>query len=289
MTIAITGATGNLGRLAVQDLKARTQPGNLVALVRSPTKAADLGIAAREIDYDQPATLGPALAGVDTLLLISASDVGKRLLQHRNIIAAAKQAGVKRIVYTSLLRADSSPLSNLSAEHSATEAELKASGIPYTILRNGWYTENYTASIPAALANGAFFGSAGDGRISSATRADYAEAAAITATDASHNGKTYELAGDDAYTLADLAAELSLQTGRTIPYQNLPESEYAAALIGAGVPDAMARMFAGWDTGAAHGALFDNGHELSRLIGRPTTPLSIAVRDALALARKHAA
>ena len=289
MTIAITGATGHLGRLVVQDLKARTQPNNLVALVRSPAKAADLGIAARETDYDRPETLGPALAGVDTLLLISASDVGKRAPQHHNVIAAAKRAGVKRIVYTSLLRADSSPLRDLAVEHSTTEAELKASGIPHTILRNGWYTENYTGSIPAALANGAFFGSAGEGRISFATRADFAEAAAIAATDPKHDGKTYELAGDDAYTLADLAAELSLQTGRTIPYRNLPEAEYAAALVGAGVPDAMARMFAGGDTGAAHGALLDNGHELSRLIGRPTTPLSVAVRDALVVARKHAA
>lgn len=289
MTIAITGATGQLGRLVVRDLKARMAPTDLVALVRSPAKAADLGIAAREADYDRPETLGPALAGVDTLLLISASDVGKRAPQHRNVIAAAKRAGVKRIIYTSLLRADSSPLVDLAVEHSATEAELKASGLPYTILRNGWYTENYTGSIPVALANGAFFGSAGDGRISSATRADFAEAAAVAATDAAHDGKTYELAGDEAYTLSDLAAELSRQTGRTIPYRNLSEAEYAAALVGAGLPDGMARMIAGWDAGVARGALFDDGRQLSKLIGRPTTPLSVAVRDALEVARKQSA
>lgn len=281
MTIAITGATGQLGRLVVRDLKARVPATDLVALVRSPEKAADLGIAVREADYDRPETLGPALAGVDTLVLISASEVGKRTAQHHNVIEAAKRAGVKRIVYTSLLRADGSPIRDLAVEHSATEAEVKASGLRYTILRNGWYTENYTGSIPAALATGTFIGSAGEGRISSATRADFAEATAVVVTEPGHDGKTYELAGDAAYTLSDLAAELSRQTGRAIPYRNLPEGEYAAALVGAGVPDGMARMFAGWDTGVTKGALFDNGRQLSKLIGRPTTPLSTAVRDAL--------
>jgi NAD(P)H dehydrogenase (quinone) len=281
MTIAITGATGHLGRLVVRDLKARMQPTDLVALVRSPAKAVDLGIAAREAEYDRRETLVPALAGVDTLVLISASDVGKRAAQHHNIIEAAKHAAVKRIIYTSLLHADRSPLLDLAVEHVAAETELKASGLQYTILRNGWYTENYTGSIPAALANGAFLGSAGDGRISSATRADFAEAAAVAVTDPGHDGKTYELAGDEAYTLSDLAAELSRQTGRTIPYRNLPEAEYAAALVGAGVPDGMARMIAGWDAAVALGALFDDGHQLSKLIGRPTTSLSVAIRDAL--------
>lgn len=187
---------------------------------------------------------------------------------------------MQRVVYTSLLRADNSPLS-LAGEHHATEKELKASGLPFTILRNGWYTENYANSIPGALAGGAFLGSAGDGRISSATRADYAEAAVAVLTGAGHEGKTYELAGDEVYTLSDLAAEISRQTGKTIPYKNLPVAEYAAALAGFGVPEDFAQAIAGWDAAAAQGALFDDGRQLSALIGRPTTPLSTAVADAL--------
>jgi NAD(P)H dehydrogenase (quinone) len=278
--IAVTGATGQLGRLVIDGLKRSVGAEGIVALARSTAKAAELGVAVREADYDRPETLGPALAGVDTLLLISANEVGKRAAQHRNVIDAAKQAGVRRIVYTSLLHADSSPLS-LAGEHAATEAALRASDVPFTILRNGWYTENYTGSIHGALAGGAFIGSAGSGRISSATRADYAEAAVAAVTGAGHAGKTYELAGDDAWTLADLAAEISRQTGRTIPYQNLPEAEYAAALAGFGLPAELAQAIAGWDTGASQGALFDDSHQLSALIGRPTTPLHAAVADAL--------
>lgn len=285
MTIAVTGATGHLGRLVVRDLKARIAPTNILALVRSPARAAELGVSAREADYDRPETLGPALDGVETLVLISANEVGKRAQQHHNIIEAAKHARVKRVVYTSLLRADSSPIRDLAAEHFATESELKASGLQYTILRNGWYTENYTGSIPAALANGAFIGCAGDGRISSAARADYAEAAVVAVTESGHDGRTYELAGDDSYTLNDLAAEVSRQTGRTIPYRNMSEADYAAALVQAGLPNGLARMIAGWDTGVAQGALFDDGHELSKLIGRPTTPLADVVRDTLSAAR----
>lgn len=288
MTIAITGATGQLGRLVVQDLKARVPASELVALVRSRAKAADLGVAVRELDYDRADTIEPALARVDTLLLISSSEVGKRAAQHRRVIEAATRSGVKRIVYTSLLHADRSPL-DLAVEHRATEADLAASGVPFTILRNGWYTENYTASVPAALANGAFFGSAGAGRISSATRADFAEAAAVVLTGEGHEGRTYELAGDEAYTLADLAAELSSQAGRPIPYRDLPEAEYAAALAGMGLPDALARMIAGWDALAAQDALFDDGRQLSALIDRPTTPLRAAVADAVEAARRQAA
>ena len=281
MTIAITGATGQLGRLVVAKLKGKVPASDVVALARSPARAADLGVEARAAHYLKPETLASALAGVDRMLLISASEIGARLAQHRNVIDAAKGAGARRIVYTSLLHADTSPL-DLAVEHLRTEAELKASGIPFTILRNGWYTENHTGLIGAALAGGAFIGSAGDGRISFAPRADYAEAAVTVLTGEGHGGRTYELAGDDAHTLAELAAELSRQTGRRIPYRNLPEAEYAAALAGFGLPEALAQAIAGWDVGASQGALRDDGQQLSALIGRPTTPLPVAVADALA-------
>jgi NAD(P)H dehydrogenase (quinone) len=280
MTIAITGATGQLGRLVVAKLKARMIPSNLVALVRTPAKAADLGIAAREADYAKPETLDSALAQVDTLLLISSNEIGQRAQQHRNVIEAAKKAGVKHIVYTSLLHAETSAL-NLAAEHIDTEKMLKASGIGYTILRNGWYTENYTGSVPGALASGAFIGSAGSGKISSTARADYAEAAAVVLTSTGHEGKTCELAGDTAYTLTDLATEISRQVGRTIPYKNLPEADYAAALIGFGLPEGFAQAIASWDVGASKGALYEDGRQLSGLIGRPTTPLSKMVADTI--------
>lgn len=280
MTIVITGATGQLGRLVINKLKEKVSHTEIVALVRSPEKAQELGVTTREANYDQPDTLDRALAGVDTLLLISSSEVGKRTVQHHNVIEAAKKAGIKWIVYTSLLHADSSSLS-LAEEHLATEKELKASGIPFTILRNGWYSENYTGSIPGALAGGAFIGSAGEGKISSASRADYANAAVSVLTSEGHEGKTYELAGDESYTLSDLAAEISRQSGKTIPYKNLPESDYAAALTGFGLPESLAQAIAGWDTGASENALYDDSRELSKLIGRPTTPFSVAVADAL--------
>ena len=280
MTIAITGATGQLGRLVLDSLRKKAPVAGLAALVRSPEKATDLGVDAHEADYDRPATLDRALSGVRTLLLISGPVPGQRVAQHRNVIEAAKKAGVERVVYTSVLHADSSPL-DVAPDHRATEAALKASGVPYTILRNSWYTENYTGSISGALAGGALLGSAGDARISSATRADYAEAAAVVLTSGSHEGRIYELAGDEAWTLADLAAEISRQTGRSIPYRDLPAEEYARVLTGIGLPEGLARAIAGWDVAAAQGALFDDSRQLSRLIGRPTAPLAVAVADAL--------
>jgi NAD(P)H dehydrogenase (quinone) len=280
MTIAITGATVQLGRLVINQFKAKADAADIIALVRTPTKATDLGVTVRTADYTQPATLDDSLASVDTLLLISSNEIGQRAAQHHNVIEAAKKAGVKRIVYTSLLHADTSPL-GLADEHRATEAELKASGIAFTILCNGWYTENYTGSIPGALAGCAFIGSAGDGKISSAPRADYAAAAVAVLLGAGHEGKTYELAGDDSYTLSDLAAEISRQAAKTIPYKNLPEADYATALSSFGVSEGFAHAIAGWDVAAAQGALFDDGRQLSALVGRPTTPLSTSVADAL--------
>jgi NAD(P)H dehydrogenase (quinone) len=281
MTIAVTGATGQLGRLVIEQLKSRVGAGALLALVRDPAKAAGLGVTARAADYGRPETLAPALAGVETLLLISSSEVGQRVAQHRNVIDAARAAGVGRIVYTSLLHADVSPLS-LAAEHLETEAMVKASGLAFTVLRNGWYTENYTGSLAAAVAHGALIGSAGEGRISSAARVDFAEAAAVVLTTPGHEGRVYELAGDDAYTLADLAAEVSRQAGKAVAYNNLPPADYAGALAGFGLPAALAQAIASWDVDASNGALFDDGRVLSRLIGRPTTPFSKVVAAALA-------
>ena len=276
MTIAVTGATGHLGRLAIQALKSRLSTSAIVALARDPAKAADLGVAARAFDYNKPETLGPALTGVTKLLLISSSEIGRREAQHKAVIAAAKTAGVGLIAYTSVLHADTTPLS-LAPEHLASEAALKASGVPFVLLRNGWYTENYAASITAALTHGALVGSAGDGKISAAARADYAEAAAVVLTGEGHAGKTYELAGDTAFTMAGLAAEISRQSGKTIPYNDLPAAAFSKILQGAGFPPALAEAFAGWDADTAKGALFDDGHALSKLIARPTTPFAATV------------
>lgn len=280
MTIAITGATGQLGRLVISTLKGKTGPAAIAALARNPAKADDLGVEVRQADYAQPATLADALVGVETLLLISSSEVGQRIAQHLQVITAAKNAKVRRVVYTSVLHADTSPLA-LAEEHRATESALRESGLAHTILRNGWYTENYTAAIGPALANGALVGSAGDGLISSATRADYAEAAVAALIGGGHEGKTYELAGDQPYTLSDLAAEISRQSGKTIPYVNLPPLEYAAILAKAGLPEGFARMIASADDDASRGALHDDGRQLSALIGRPTTTLTQAVAEAL--------
>lgn len=278
--LAITGATGRLGRLAVKSLLEKVPADRLVALVRNPEKAADLGIAARQFDYSKPETMDAALKGVDKLLLISSSEVGQRAAQHQNVIDAAKRTGVRQIIYTSLLHADRSTIL-LAAEHRETEAALKASGIPHTVLRNGWYTENYAGSAGNALASGAVVGSVGAGRISSATRDDLAEAAATVLASDGHEGKVYELGGDDSYTLADLAAEISRQSGKTVVYNDLPEGEYAALLVSLGLPEGFAGLLANSDVQASKGALFDDSRQLSALIGRPTTPLSEAVASAL--------
>ena len=281
MKTGITGATGQLGRLVVEKLKQRQGPEDLVALVRSPEKAADLGVGSRAFDYKKSETLANALEGIDRLLLISGNEVGQRKAQHENVINAAKKSGTKWIVYTSLLYADTSSLS-LAKEHTETEEILKSSGIPYTILRNGWYTENYAGSISGAVGAGTLVGSAGEGKISSATREDYAEAAAVVLTSEGHEGKTYELAGDEAYTLAGLAAEVSRQIGKEIPYNNLSEEEYAGVLKSLGLPEGLAQAIAGWDVGASKNDLFNDSRVLSGLIGRPTTPLADAIKKALA-------
>jgi len=215
------------------------------------------------------------------VLLVSSNALGERVAQHGNVIDAARRAGVALLAYTSLLHADTSPL-GLAAEHTATEALLRASGVPHVLLRNGWYTENYLAGLPAVLQHGAVIGSAGEGRIASAARADYADAAAAVLTRDDQAGLVHELAGDTSYTLAEFAAEVGRQTGRTIPYINLPEADYRGALLGAGLPAPLAHLLADSDVGASKGGLFDDGHRLSQLIGRPTAALGAMVAAALA-------
>jgi len=282
--IVITGASGQLGRLVIQSLLTKVPASRIVAAVRNPEKVSDLaalGVQVRRADYTDSASLDAAFQGAEKVLLISSSEVGQRLAQHRNAIDAARRAGVALLAYTSLLHADTSPL-GLAGEHVATEAWLGQSGVPFVLLRNGWYTENYLASIPPALQHGAFIGSAGEGRIASAARADYAEAAAVALTTPEQSGKVYELAGDDAYTLAGFAAELSRQSGKAIPYVDMPENEYKSALIGARLPEPLAGLLADSDSGASRGGLFDDTRQLSALIGRPTTPLAVSMRAALA-------
>ncbi|QQA76058.1 SDR family oxidoreductase [Pectobacterium parmentieri] len=281
--IAITGASGQLGRLVIAQLLEKVPAGDIVALVRDVNKVADLsalGVQVKAADYNQPEALVSALQGVDNVLLISSSEVGQRAAQHRNVIEAAAKAGVKLLAYTSLLHADKSPLA-LAEEHRQTEALLKDSGLPHVLLRNGWYTENYAASIPAALEHGVFIGSAGEGKITSATREDFAAAAVAVLTQEGQAGKVYELAGDESYTLAELAAEISKQSGKSIGYQNLSEAEFTAALVSAGLPDVFAQIIADSDVGASKGGLFDGAKQLSQLIGRSTTPLSAVVKATL--------
>jgi NAD(P)H dehydrogenase (quinone) len=279
----VTGATGALGRLVIAQLQTRVPAARIVVLVRDVSKAAPLGVTARPFDYTSKTdALTAALKGIDTLLFIGSSEVGPlRAVQHLNVLAAAKAAGVQFLAYTSLLHADTSTIS-LAEEERVTEAALKASGIPHTLLRNGWYTENYLSSLGQWLSAGAILGSAGAGRIAAATRADFALAAAVVVTDPqAHVGKTYELVGDDAFTLADLAKEVSAQVGKEVPYSDLPPEKYTEILTAAGVPAVWAEGLPQFDVAASKGDLFDDSKQLSTLIGRPTTTLAAAVKDAL--------
>jgi len=281
--IVVTGATGQLGRLVIDSLLQSVPAKNIVAAVRDPEKAAAFsarGVQVRKADYTQPETLVKAFAGAEKLLLISSNEIGGRVAQHGAVIDAAVRSGVKLIAYTSVLHADSSPL-GLATEHQETEALLRRSGLPFVLLRNGWYTENYAASVPAALAHGAVLGSAGEGRIASAARADYAAAAAAVLTAENQAGRVYELAGDTAYTLGEFAAEIARQAGKPVVYKNLPESAYKSALTGFGLPEPVANLLADSDTGASKGALFDEGRQLSSLIRRPTTAMSRSVAAAI--------
>jgi NAD(P)H dehydrogenase (quinone) len=285
-TIVVTGATGHLGRLVLAELLRIAPNARLVGVARNAAAAKDLaarGVDIRTADYTKPASLATALAGADKVLLISANVVGQRVSQHRNVVDAAKSAGVKLIGYTSILRADTSPM-GLAVEHLATEKYIRSSGVPFVFLRNGWYTENYTGSIAAAVQHGVVLGAARNGRISAAARADYAAAAAVVLVGdvKSQAGKVYELAGDTAFTMAEYAAEVSRQSGKPVVYQDMPEAEYKVALQGFGLPEAVAAMLAESDAKAAEESLYDARREMSRLIGRATTPLDNTVANALA-------
>ncbi len=283
--IVVTGASGQLGRLVIADLLQKAPSAQLIGIVRNPAAAqslADQSVELRAADYDDPTSVEQALAGADKLLLISSSEIGpRRVGQHRNIIDAARAVGVSLLAYTSILHADKNPMA-LAIWHRETEALIRAAGVPFVMLRNGWYSENYTANSGAAAARGAIIGAAKDGRISSAARADFAAAAAeVLACHASHVNKIYELAGDTAYTLAELAAEIGRQSGKAVVYNDLSEAAYKAALQSTGLAEASAEIYAESDAKAAHGSLFDEGRKLSRLIGRPTTTMAQSVAAAL--------
>lgn len=275
--IVVTGTSGKLGRLVVGALLESTPPERVVAVARDPNKVADLaarGVVVRRGDYDQPETLRSAFEGAERLVFISGSEVGKRIAQHAAVIDAAKRARVAHVAYTSIVRADRNRM-RLATEHLATEKALFSSELPYTILRNGWYIENYTENLAPALAHGTWLGAAGDGRISAAPREDYARAlvAVITAPSA-HVSRVYELGGDTAFSMTELARALSEWAGRTIGYTNLTQEAYAAALIQAGVPAPFAETLADCDAGVARGELEVTSGHLHQLLGRDTTPLA---------------
>lgn len=284
-TYLVTGASGQLGRLTVQALLDRgVAPSDIVATARDTEVIADLaalGVVTRAADYTDPASLERAFAGVDRALLVSSSAIGERVAQHGNVIKAATAAGVDLLGYTSIIRANTSQLF-LAEEHRATEQLLADSGLPTVILRNSWYLENYTGQAATALEHGAVLGAAGDGRVSAATRADYAAAAAAALVADDQAGRVYELGGDHAFTLEEYAAALATVAGRPVAYRDLPAPDFSAALVGAGLPEPFADILADSDLGLARGELLTDSGDLSRLIGRPTTTPSEAIRAALA-------
>ncbi|MBN3833527.1 SDR family oxidoreductase [Burkholderia sp. Ac-20344] len=283
--IAVTGASGQLGHLVIHQLLQKVSPDQVVALVRDPAKAADLralGVTLRQADYDDPASLRDAFQGIERVLLISSTVPGQRLRQHKAVIDTAREAGVQFIAYTSMLRTDSSR-SILAGEHLATENHLIASGIDYVLLRNGWYIENHTAALPMAVEQGGLIASSGSGRFASASRVDYAAAAVAVLTQSGHSKRIYELAGDTAYTMDDLAAAVSARLNRTIAYRDLAPMEYEAALLETGLPGMIVDVIIDADAIALKGDLDSTSRELSRLIGRPTTTLAEAVQSALPL------
>ena len=281
-TYAVTGASGQLGKLVLEELLQKVEAKDVVAIVRDPSKISDYaakGVQVRQGDYDDPASLESALAGVDRLLLISGNALGERPRQHKNVIDAAKKAGVGYVAYTSILRADETPI-KLGDEHRATEATLAESGLSYDVIRNGWYNENYVGSLPAQVASGVITGAAGQGRVSSAARADYAAGAAAVLVNGK-GGEIYELAGDESWSMEEFAAEVSRQSGKEVKYQDMSEEDYARSLEAVGLPDYVARIVANSNASVADGALEENGRTLSSLTGRKTTPIDDTIAKAL--------
>ena len=281
MTILVTGATGNLGRLIIESLLERgAAPQSIVAGVRDVAKGADLsalGVAVAVVDYDQPATVASALEGVDSVVLVSGSEVGRRVAQHQAVIDAAKAAGVTKFVYTSAPKAPTSDLV-LAPEHKATEELIAAAGLPAVILRNNWYTENYAADLARAAETGVLAAGVGEGRVASASRKDFAEAAAVVLLEDGHIGQAYELGGDIAWTYSELAAAIADVTGRPVEYRALTAAEQTAALTAAGLDEGTVGFVVALDAGIRDGALGDTDGTLARLIGRPTTPLVDGLR-----------
>ncbi|MBT2445963.1 SDR family oxidoreductase [Streptomyces sp. ISL-43] len=287
MSIVVTGATGALGRLVVEELLTRVPADRIAAVVRDAAKAADLaerGVELRVADYDDPASLAGAFRAGDRVLLVSGNEIGRRVAQHTAVLKAASAAGVAQLAYTGILGGPEADF-ELAAEHRATEQAILDSGIPYTFLRNGWYHENYTRDLASQLERGALVGSAGEGRVASAARADYAAAAAVALTGEGHLNRAYELSGDASWSLAEYAAELSAQAGREVAYTELTPEAHQAVLTGAGLPEGFAAVFVDVDAAIRRGRLASTGGDLTRLIGRPTTPVAGAIADALAATR----
>jgi len=284
MTVLVTGATGHLGRLAVEQLLAQGHPADqVVATGRSTEPLADLatqGVRTAVADYDDPSSLAAAFADVDVLLLVSGSELGRRVQQHRNAIDAAVAAGVKRLVYTSAPHADTTALV-VAPEHKATEAHLRASGLAWTLLRNGWYTENYLPVLEPARAMGVLIGSAGDGRVASASRVDYAAAAAAVLLGSGHEERVYELSGDHAWDYDELAGAVGDVVGREVRYQRLSAADHLAALVAAGVPQEQAEFLVALDANTRDGLLEETSGDLQALISRATTPLLDGLRSAV--------
>jgi len=282
MSYVVTGATGQLGRLTVESLLERgVDPAEIVATGRSVEKLSDLaerGVRVERFDFDDVAESVSWLGAGDVLLLVSASEPGKRVPQHTAVVELAQRSGVARIVYTSAPAADDTTLV-LAPEHAATEQVIRASGLPFTFLRNGWYTENYAATVDQARATGVVANSAGDGRIASAPRADFAEAAAVALVTDGHDNAVYELSGDVAWDFDEFAATLTEVLGREVSYQRLTPEEHRQALLGAGIDEGTAGFVVALDQNAAEGVLGVTTGELAKLIGRPTVPLAATLSD----------
>lgn len=284
MSILVTAATGNLGRLVVESLLQKVPADQIAVAVRDPRKAADFaarGVTVRQADYDDPASLRAALAGAQKVLLISGPDIGSRVAQHQAVVDAARDSGVRLLAYTGVLGGPAATF-DLADDHHAAEAAIRASGVPFVFLRHGWYTEIYTAQLGTFVEHGTVIGSSGDGRVASAARRDYAEAAATVLAGDGHENAVYELSGDQAWSFSEFAAEVAAQTGRPVAYRDVPPEEHLQVLLGAGLPEPFARILVDVDAGIARGELARTDGTLARLIGRPTTTLADAVKEALA-------